>query len=379
MAVFHRVRFDAHDPVIVIETDRAGFSGVLGEGRHRLAIVRDVELESAAKGLRADEIKVYQDFTPSGGLSGDRPTATAQAAVEALTRFGITGVTADRTLMLLYADALAKAGIRVELDPDLGVLDRRAKDAQEVEALRRAQTVTERAIEAALRMIARADADADGTLLHADGPDGKLHADTVRATINKVLGDAGFSWGTHIVACGPQGADCHADGGGVLKTGQPIIVDVFPKDNASGYHGDCTRMVVHGDIPDEVAHMHDTVLKAKDASIAAIRAGVTGEAAHLAGVRIIEAAGYHMGFPPKDPPAGYCSMPHGTGHGLGLELKEPPLLDMKGPELIVGDAVTVEPGLYKLGVGGMRLEDLVIVTADGCENLNTLGCGLDWR
>ena len=95
-------------------------------------------------------------------------------------------------------------------------------------------------------------------------------------------------------------------------------------------------------------------------------------------IGVIEDAGYAMGLPPEGASDGFCSMPHGTGHGLGSDLKEPPLLDLGGPELLVGDAVTVEHGLYMLGVGGMRLEDLVIVRDGGCENLNTLHEGLNW-
>ena len=72
-------------------------------------------------------------------------------------------------------------------------------------------------------------------------------------------------------------------------------------------------------------------------------------------------------------------MVHGTGHGIGLEVHEPPLLDFGGPELLVGDALTIEPGLYSRAIGGIRVEDMVIVQADGCENLNALPVGLDWR
>jgi Xaa-Pro aminopeptidase len=109
---------------------------------------------------------------------------------------------------------------------------------------------------------------------------------------------------------------------------------------------------------------------------------VTGEAVHRAAIEVIQREGFSLGFPPVDAadtvPADFCSMPHGTGHGIGLDLKEPPLLDFGGPELVAGDAVTVEPGLYALNLGGVRLEDLVIVTEDGCRNLNKLHEGLEW-
>ena len=86
-----------------------------------------------------------------------------------------------------------------------------------------------------------------------------------------------------------------------------------------------------------------------------------------------------MGLPKPDSPASYCAMTHGTGHGIGLDVHEPPLLDRGGPELVIGDALTIEPGLYCVEVGGVRVEDMVIVTPDGCENLNQLHESLDWN
>ena len=93
----------------------------------------------------------------------------------------------------------------------------------------------------------------------------------------------------------------------------------------------------------------------------------------------ITAAGYAMGLPDDDAPDTYCAMVHGTGHGIGLDVHEPPLLDVGGPELVVGDAVTVEPGLYTKALGGVRLEDVVVVSEEGCENLGRLPEGLTWR
>ncbi len=176
-----------------------------------------------------------------------------------------------------------------------------------------------------------------------------------------------------------HGGDCHDLGEGELRTGEPVIVDIFPRNRQTLYNGDCTRTVVHGEIPAEVARMHEAVCRAKRAAIAAVRAGATGEAVHLAAIDAVRQAGFAVGLPEAGSPPSFCSMPHGTGHGVGLEVHEPPLLDMKGPELLPGDAVTIEPGLYRRDLGGVRVEDLVIVTPDGCENLNRLPEGLDWR
>lgn len=370
MTLFHQIRFAAHDPAALIVTPK---------GR-RVLILRDVELGVARGVARADELHAYEAFTPETGLSADRPIRAAQATAECLRRMGVKTVTSDRSLGLLYVDELRRAGVSVELDRDMGVRERRAKDAQEIEALRAATAATESAVRMACELIAGAQAGPGG-VLHRDGA--PLTSERVKARIIAHLAELGALTDSPIVAGGPISAICHEHGSGALRTGEPIIVDVFPKHLATGYHGDCTRCVVHGPVPEQVALMHATVRAAKQVGIRAVRAGATGDSVHRAVVAAIEEAGFTMGFPPGDPPrqgppTGFCSMPHGTGHGLGLELKEPPLLDFGGPRLAVGDAVTVEPGLYAPGLGGIRLEDLVIVTADGAENLNTLPDGLRW-
>jgi Xaa-Pro aminopeptidase len=126
--------------------------------------------------------------------------------------------------------------------------------------------------------------------------------------------------------------------------------------------------------------MHEAVIAAKQAAEAATRAGVSGEHVHAAASDVITRRGYSMGISAgEDDAATRCAMTHGTGHGIGLDVHEPPLLDKNGPELVVGDALTIEPGLYCPAIGGVRVEDMVIVTAHGCENLNLLPMGLDWR
>jgi Xaa-Pro aminopeptidase len=155
-----------------------------------------------------------------------------------------------------------------------------------------------------------------------------------------------------------------------------VIVDIFPRNRKTLYNGDMTRTVVHGAISPELAAMHAAVVRAKHAATAAIRPGATGDAVHQATLASLRESGYASGQP-AEPRVPVIS--HGTGHGIGLEVHEPPLLAIKGPPLVEGDALTVEPGLYALGIGGIRVEDMVAVTAAGCENFNALHEGLDWR
>jgi Xaa-Pro aminopeptidase len=305
-------------------------------------------------------------FKVIGAAGHDGGNATAQAVAECLRRQQITLVVSDRTLPLIFADHLRQAGIALEYDAGMGVLSRRAKDAQEVEWLHSAQRATEDAMRMACETVARATADANG-VLHHHGE--RLSAEHLRFMIDVQLLKLGFSNPPSIVACGAQGADCHEHGHGDLRTGQPVIVDIFPRCQKTFYNGDCTRTVVHGDVHPEVTRMHSAVLEAKRAAIAAVRTGVTGEAVHAATRAVIEAAGFGMGMPPADAPATWCGMVHGTGHGLGLDVHEPPLLDRGGPALVTGDVITIEPGLYCHAIGGIRIEDAVAVTPQGAINL----------
>jgi Xaa-Pro aminopeptidase len=367
-AFYHAIRFSVGDPAAVVTLN--------GNGAPRsMLILRDIEMDRARRQARVDQVYCPADFAPDGGLSGDRETATAQATAECLRRHGVTSVVADRTLPLIYADLIRSAGIEVHCDLDRGIIDRRAKDEQEIENLRASQAVTESAIEMACRLIGRAKPNAKGVLIHDGAP---LTSERVRFEIDVHLLKQGFANPASIVAGGKQGADCHDHGHGELRTEEPVIVDIFPQNRSTRYFGDCTRTVVNGEISDTLSKMHAAVVAAKAAGTRTIKAGVTGEAVHKSVIETIQQHGYKVGLPKSSDPDEFCSMVHGTGHGIGLEVHEPPLLDFKGPALVIGDAVTVEPGLYSKAVGGIRVEDMVIVTAEGCISLNRLPEGLIW-
>lgn len=368
--LLHKTRFQVGDPVAYIAIPNAAGK------TETFFILREIELDRAKKTANATNVHGYSDFTPKSGLSGDRETATAQAAAECLTRKGVREVWTDRSLPMLFAHVLNGAGITVHCDPELGVLERRSKTAQEVEALRAAQAMTERAVKMACEMIGKAKADSAGILQHDGAP---LTSERVKTAINIFLLDQGFSTSDSIVAGGPQGGDCHERGSGPLRTGQPVIVDIFPMDPKTHYFGDCTRTVVHGVIPPEIAEMHAAVVEAKRAAIDSARVGVTGEQVHEAACAVFKKLGFATGLPPRNTPgkAG-TTFAHGTGHGVGLDVHEPPLLDRAGPALVEGDCLTIEPGLYSHTLGGIRIEDMVIVRARAVDNLNTLPEGLTW-
>ena len=368
--LYRSIRFLVGDPVVYLQVPQAD-----GSLRSTL-ICRDIEMGRAKLNAAVDDVACPADFTPAEGLSGDRETATAQSAAEMLRRSGFKNVLVDRSLPMIYAEMLKRAGIGIECDTQWGVMERRRKDAREIEMIRDAQRITEEVMELACSTIARASVDSKGILVHEDAP---LTSERMRTMIDVWLLQRDCSNPGAIVACGPVGADCHDHGHGPLYTAQPVIVDIFPRVKSNLYNGDCTRTVVHGTVSLELTRMHQAVVAAKLAATQAVRAGITGEQVHQATIRAIEGAGYHMGLPSADAPDSYTSMTHGTGHGLGLEVHEPPLLAVGGPELVAGDVVTIEPGLYCKALGGIRVEDMIVVTEEGCENLNRLHEGLCWK
>ena len=370
-SLYWRIRFLVGDPTALVLVHDGGRT-------ESTLIIRDIEMERARRHARADRVTCPADWTPAGGLSGDRETATAQALAECVRRLGADRVTCDRSLPAIYAHELTRAGIACTCDPMLGVTERRNKDPQEIEWIAAAQAATERAMEMACAMVARAQAGTDGVLHHDGAP---LKAERVKHAIDVMLLGMGYENPEPIVAPGPVGADCHDHGHGTIRTGEPVIIDIFPRNRTTRYNGDCTRTVVHGAVSPAVARMHAAVVAAKAAATLATRAGVTGDAVHAATVNALAAHGYpfHAGGAPKGASGDWCGLVHGTGHGLGLEVHEPPLLAPLGPALVVGDVLTIEPGLYQAGLGGIRVEDMVVVEAAGCRNLNRLHEGLDWR
>ena len=356
MSLFHRCRFSVGDPAAWLELP----------GK-RVFVCRDIEVDRAKEHVDADLVICPADVVESAHLSGERDIATAQAVAALLREAGFSAVNADRSLGLVTVHVLREAGVDVQLDPGLGIADRRSKGSEEIAILKKCQAMAEAAIAFAGNTIHAASVDDDGHLVHENE---RLTSERVKAMVEQLLIDRGFASDAGMIVAGPPAcSDCHDAGSGPLRTGEPIIVDIFPHDRATKYWGDCTRTFVHGSPSEEVLKMHAAVREAKTAAIAAVWPGATGADVHAATVATLEKHGFRFGNPTGDEP----TMPHGTGHGVGLEVHEAPLLDGKGGELVEGDVLTIEPGLYGRRAGGVRVEDMVVVTRDGCENLNKLG------
>ncbi len=388
MTLYWKMRFLVGDPAAVLEFDeeiqfpeaRKSENPDAGTkpGKTVLLILRDIENERAIAKAKADLVACPANFAPATGLSGDREVATAQSVAEAFRRAGVERAISDRSLPLIYVHELQAAGIECVCDIDRGVFERRSKDAEELAHIHEAQLATETAMRLACQRVAKATPDAEGRLIATDGE--MLTSENMRSFIDRTLLDMGYANVPSIVAGRKDGGDCHAYGSGPLYTGEPVIIDIFPMNKSTLYNGDCTRTVINGEIKPIYKKMLEAVVAAKAAATATIKAGVTGEDVHRATIKALEAHGFGYAAPGDPEAETEIRLTHGTGHGLGLSVHEPPLEDFKGPALVVGDVVSVEPGLYSKQYGGIRVEDIVAVTEDGCVNLGSpLPETLDWN
>lgn len=262
------------------------------------------------------------------------------------------------------ADALREQGLTVTIDEEGAVGELRAiKSDEEVDNIREAQRANEAAMARAEELLAGADIE-DGTLVHDDEP---LTSERVKQEIEIELLRHNCALDETIVASGADAADPHDRGSGPIQTGETIIVDIFPKSKETRYHADMTRTFVRGEPSETAQEWYDLTEQAYEAALDAIEPGVTGAEVHDAACDVYADAGEPT---LRDDPETETGFIHGTGHGIGLEVHESPRVSVGvDTELEPGHVVTIEPGLYDPEVGGIRIEDLVVVTEDGYENL----------
>lgn len=194
----------------------------------------------------------------------------------------------------------------------------------------------------------------------------QLTAERLRAEIDIAMLRHGGRCVRTIVAPGRQGADPHEAGHGPIRAHEPIVLDIFPRVEKTGYHGDLTRTVVKGQAPDIVRRAHAAVRAAQLAALREVRAGVALRTVHVAVQAVLQEREFETDLT-ANPPYGFI---HSTGHGLGLDVHEAPRVADVDGSLAVGDVVTIEPGLYDPKWGGMRLEDNILVTAAGADILS---------
>ena len=296
--------------------------------------------------------------------------AEREVAARVARHLGLSEVVVPGEFPVGLADRLRSEGIRVTVDDEAFEMRRRAKSPRELEGIRAAQHAAESGMAAAAAMLAAAEPGADGDL-HLDGV--ALTAEQVREALRAASAREGAPSPPGVMVATLCDGLGHEPGSGPLPAGLPIQVDLWPCHEATACWADMTRTFVVGEPTPEhaelIAEQERLVRSALEDARAEVRPGVTGRALYDLVCDRFEAAGYRTQRtgPGEDPSEGFQIS---LGHGVGLEVHEEPVLGLGGaPPLVVGDVLAVEPGLWDRRIGGVRFEDLLLVTEDGAETL----------
>ena len=232
---------------------------------------------------------------------------------------------------------------------------RETKSRDEIKAMKHVQKITETAMGVAVSLI-RSSTIKKG-ILHSDGK--PLTSEMIKFSMHSLLLEHGCTAVDSIVSCGEDTAVPHMTGTGPLKADEPIVIDLFPCEEKTGYYADMTRTVVKGEPSNEIRDMYTALREAKQLGISQVLAGASGSDIYQSVVDFFKDHGY------ESDTRGFI---HNLGHGVGLQVHELPTVGPAGKELKAGSVITVEPGLYYPGIGGVRLEDIGEVTKKGFNN-----------
>ncbi len=328
-------------------------------------LVSDMELG------RARKESMIRDVVPTsryGIMEKLRQLKDADAAycamiAEFLRSENIERVTVSYNFPVQLADCMRKEGFEVIPVKSPFRESREVKKDHEIKAIEKAQRAGERALADGLNAIKKASVR-NGKLWQGNAP---LKAEDVRAVVEMSLLLQGCESSDTIIACGKGSSDPHWQGEGELLADEPIVIDMVPRSKKERYYSDMTRTVVVGTPSEELKEMYSAVRDSQACAINSIKAGVTGSEIHSIVCDVLEERGYETSRgKSREFTEGFI---HSTGHGVGLDIHETPSLSESGKELKAGCVVTVEPGLYSKRTGGVRLEDVVLVTESGCKNL----------
>ena len=334
------------------------------KGNHKYLIVSDLEYNRALKEAKVNQVISFASYEDR--LKKNRPLETRMLDIlELFLRdHKIRSLTVPPNFPLKTALALKKRGFTLKPSSEPLYEKRLIKTIQEKKEIQKSLHAVSQAFKKAFEVLKRSRIRNHSLEYRGQ----RLTSQILRGIIDQHLLKKGYVAQHTIVACGRQSADPHSTGSGPLRPHQPIIIDIFPRSQKSGYCGDMTRTVVKGRASPELKKMYRAVRKAQKAAIAMIRPRVQTSRIHQKVCDTLKDCGFET-KPKKGIPQGFI---HSTGHGLGLEVHEPPRISTTKERLKKGHVIAIEPGLYYPKIGGVRLEDVVYVTSEDCERLSRL-------
>jgi Xaa-Pro aminopeptidase len=351
--LLHPTGFMAPDPFLFLQ-----------HGSRTLMVVKDLELDRARRQARVSRVLALSRLERQLEKAG-RPADPAGVIVQLLRRLPAQRASVPASFPLELADELRARGVKVKAVPDPFWPERAQKTPSEVKAITAALRAAEAGLAAGIEVLRACRIGRDG-YLRRDGR--RFTAEDLRAAINaRVMAEGAIPAHT-ICAPGNQAVDPHEAGHGSIRAHTPVVIDVFPRSERTGYFGDLTRTVVRGRASERLKEVYALVAEGVALGQQALRDGVEGRQVHSAIHELFSRRGYRTGRIDGRMQGFF----HGTGHGVGLEIHEAPSIGKRRCTLRAGHVVTVEPGLYYMGLGGVRIEDLVLVRKRDCRNLTQI-------
>lgn len=347
--LYYAARFLAPDDIIYAQI----------QGKKYL-LLSDLEVDRGKSQARVDEVLSLTRLAREVKAKGLRPT-TIEVVDSFLKGLGAQTLTVPYNFPLGYAESLRGRGYTLKPKEDPFFEERTVKTPDEIAAITETQRHTEYAVQAAVERIAESVIK-NGQLIYKDKA---LTSEDLKQIINVKLMERGCVAEHTIASCGIQCTDPHNEGSGPLKANEPIIMDVFPKSGSTRYFADMTRTVVRGKAHPKLMKIYELVREGQEIAFERIKPGADGYDIHTAIQKLFDDAGFKTG----EQDGRMQGFFHGTGHGVGLDIHEAPRVSAVHDILQENHVVTVEPGLYYTDVGGVRLEDMVVVTKTGNTNL----------
>ena len=329
----------------------------------RYLVMSDLEVDRAREQATVDEVLSQSEYVGRLRARGVAFPSTGEVVGGVFQDFKISRARVPSNFPVSLADELRGLGFRLTVQPDPFWTGREIKTEEEIRKIRNSLRVAEAGMEAGIATLRKTRIGKNG-YLYLDGT--RLTSEILKTAINTTIMERGAVPSHTIVSSGEQAVDPHNEGSGPIRAHTSIIMDIFPRSQKTGYFGDMTRTVVRGQASEALQRAYHAVEKAQKIGFRRIRPGASAYHIHNEILDHFRHEGFETGLQ-NGRMQGFF---HGTGHGLGLDIHEAPFFGLRARNRFrKNQVVTVEPGLYYSGMGGVRLEDVVVVTAAGCRNL----------
>ncbi len=350
--IYYASGFLAPDPYVYLSANGQSY-----------LLMSDLEVDRARAQSKVNHVLSYSEYEERARKKGTASPGLAEVVHTLMQELDVKEWTVPADFPLEYGDAFRALGCRLAIKKAPFFEARAVKTPEEISAIQETQAAVEAALDGVIALLRRAEIKAG--FIYAEGV--QLTSEAVRQQLHLSLMGRGCIGQHTIVSCGIDGCDPHNEGAGPLRANESIIMDIFPRSVGSRYFADMTRTVVKGRPSDDLKKMYDTVLEGQLLGIERVKDGASGREIHEKITDLFEKKGYHTGKVDGRMQGFF----HGTGHGLGLDIHEPPRISRSEWVLKEGEVVTVEPGLYFPEIGAVRIEDMVLVQKEGCRNLTT--------